>query len=937
MSRNDPLGRLEAVVDHGAADAEINPAVIRKQLMTAAALAERLEKYGCAILGDEVGTGKTYVALALVVEAIARDPDKGVIVLVPKSPLASKWKAAFELYVKACVKDTAFAQGLLDRVVEFDRSLPAVGKASIVIGRHDAFMGKLSNHDIGVALRAYLELRSGRARKRYAPWLRACGITGEAAEGYWSYWADPELFRRRPALLAPLDGIFAAYDAHKRISHSDVRHAVWQVRLGFARARLPRSSVVIIDEAHNLRNPGSRRYTTISEVLRQKFDALLFLTATPFQLDPEELELVLAFSRSAARVVDPSFERRVREMVDGMRTHITELDAFWRAWCDLDAEAAAEARDLVDRHHEAGEHRPSAVTLAKQYTRCLETKQHVESALRPFLVRSVEAHRRHELSGLPSPGVIPASSRIPLALTDRLLTEIFAAGRSTFVASALISACSSWPALMTSAVMRDDRKEGTATRTQLRVLDERHALGRHPKVEATVTGALNALERGEKTLIFVERQQTGLEILQRLTDHLADTEGTASERERGRLLLQDRTRLGWPALRENYLHTIYPIAFGQPIDLGRRDELAARYGDLFHRIDTGSAKPRDYSSEKRYWEHVYVRTALHENKLLGEAPAEIADAVRRIADERYPLNGLDLEHEDTGLPRPEPITEGSPRGPQSEFAAAYLRYQSPWAPYASQLAEVEPVIRARFVDRVARAIGLSHLRVELIRVDYESRAEDVLTAVELIVANPDSQWPERFESLVHELLKAVRTGGDEDELGAGTLRVQTLLDGLVSRERTQFVRAGDLGTHLRAIAGFNTPMYPDVLIATDVFAEGIDLHRQCRRVTHHDLPWNPARLEQRTGRVERRGSLSERRLARGEDAPIEVRMPYVPGTYDAFVFSRVMSRRQQFRCLLGERPEFDSDEMPSDEAPQEIPTAWLDALQINLAPEHSGL
>lgn len=44
-----------------------------------------------------------------------------------------------------------------------------------------------------------------------------------------------------------------------------------------------------------------------------------------------------------------------------------------------------------------------------------------------------------------------------------------------------------------------------------------------------------------------------------------------------------------------------------------------------------------------------------------------------------------------------------------------------------------------------------------------------------------------------------------------------------------------------------------VLLATDVAAEGLNLQRRCRLVVHVELPWSPARLEQRNGRVDRRG------------------------------------------------------------------------------------
>ncbi|HEY6724547.1 MAG TPA: DEAD/DEAH box helicase, partial [Polyangiaceae bacterium] len=62
----------------------------------------------------------------------------------------------------------------------------------------------------------------------------------------------------------------------------------------------------------------------------------------------------------------------------------------------------------------------------------------------------------------------------------------------------------------------------------------------------------------------------------------------------------------------------------------------------------------------------------------------------------------------------------------------------------------------------------------------------------------------------------------------------------------------------RYFSGFNTPLAPEVLICTSVGQEGIDLHRQCRHVFHYDLTWNPATLEQRTGRVDRIGCLAQR-------------------------------------------------------------------------------
>lgn len=48
-----------------------------------------------------------------------------------------------------------------------------------------------------------------------------------------------------------------------------------------------------------------------------------------------------------------------------------------------------------------------------------------------------------------------------------------------------------------------------------------------------------------------------------------------------------------------------------------------------------------------------------------------------------------------------------------------------------------------------------------------------------------------------------------------------------------------------------------VLLATDVAGQGLNLHHACRLVINLELPWNPMRLEQRIGRVDRIGQRRE--------------------------------------------------------------------------------
>ena len=44
-----------------------------------------------------------------------------------------------------------------------------------------------------------------------------------------------------------------------------------------------------------------------------------------------------------------------------------------------------------------------------------------------------------------------------------------------------------------------------------------------------------------------------------------------------------------------------------------------------------------------------------------------------------------------------------------------------------------------------------------------------------------------------------------------------------------------------------------ILLATDAAGEGIDLQHHCHRLVNFDIPFNPNRLEQRIGRIDRYG------------------------------------------------------------------------------------
>jgi len=54
-----------------------------------------------------------------------------------------------------------------------------------------------------------------------------------------------------------------------------------------------------------------------------------------------------------------------------------------------------------------------------------------------------------------------------------------------------------------------------------------------------------------------------------------------------------------------------------------------------------------------------------------------------------------------------------------------------------------------------------------------------------------------------------------------------------------------------------------VLVSTEVAAEGVDLQFSSLLI-NYDLPWNPARIEQRIGRIDRIGQEAEKILTVGD-------------------------------------------------------------------------
>jgi len=79
-----------------------------------------------------------------------------------------------------------------------------------------------------------------------------------------------------------------------------------------------------------------------------------------------------------------------------------------------------------------------------------------------------------------------------------------------------------------------------------------------------------------------------------------------------------------------------------------------------------------------------------------------------------------------------------------------------------------------------------------------------------------------------------------------------------------------------------------ILVSTDATSEGLDLHLRCHHLIHLELPYNPNRLEQRNGRIDRFGQLH----------PPYVHYLFLAGTFEERLLLRLIEKYERQRARL---------------------------------------
>jgi superfamily II DNA or RNA helicase len=83
-----------------------------------------------------------------------------------------------------------------------------------------------------------------------------------------------------------------------------------------------------------------------------------------------------------------------------------------------------------------------------------------------------------------------------------------------------------------------------------------------------------------------------------------------------------------------------------------------------------------------------------------------------------------------------------------------------------------------------------------------------------------------------------------------------------------------------------------ILVSTDSLAEGLNLHQRCFHLIHLDLPYNPNRLEQRNGRIDRYGQRNDP----------EIRYLFLAGTFEERLLLRLIAKYEKARSCLSFMP-----------------------------------
>ena len=477
---------------------------------------------------------------------------------------------------------------------------------------------------------------------------------------------------------------------------------------------------------------------------------------------------------------------------------------------------------------------------------------------------------------------------------------------------------------------------------------------RHPKVEATVAHALQNYRNGKKTLIFCERLATVGEIAHKIADGIAagwkqahgqDVAASGGVRVReafvdlpfGRLVLSmtkpaaemsttvelraSVASFVGESLRSSGLEptqrrmmrlcNLYLLAVLPSDETPASSKLCERLVTLFERrlmVDELNAAVLTDRHGQAFAGDLLTRVATFvDAQFAGERNLWISS--RQADESRFRNDVINLLESEARL-----VLAADAHGAQAKVTIGF----------AKTLLDLEGGLKSvllrpdllRGIDATGDDLEiLAHARVRAPLGQGESAWSRMSRFVNQLARangsiNADDQKSTERKSLWRAIsLRGVRTDDGSEPL------VQTLKG------------STDAQARVAVCAAFNSPLAPDVLICTSIGSEGIDLHRECAEIIHHDMPWNPARLEQRNGRIDRVASLSK-----ATGCHVRIGVPFLEQSYERFQFDRLLSRAQLFQVLLGTL-DFDATDVDQGDDGETMPEPDPDAAADMSNPE----
>jgi superfamily II DNA or RNA helicase len=136
----------------------------------------------------------------------------------------------------------------------------------------------------------------------------------------------------------------------------------------------------------------------------------------------------------------------------------------------------------------------------------------------------------------------------------------------------------------------------------------------------------------------------------------------------------------------------------------------------------------------------------------------------------------------------------------------------------------------------------------------DSKATELITYLKA-VCRPDQHWTNERVVVFTEYRDTQKWLVDllRQEQLTDDGRVAVLHGGLITEERERI----RLGFQAQPSDDEDDEGKVRILIATDAAGEGIDLQNHCHRLVNYDIPFNPNKLEQRIGRIDRWGQSTD--------------------------------------------------------------------------------